>query len=158
MRVLRSIVAILVRAVANSWYDLTAGGCMRPSLSVISRSGRQPCSLICRGSKRLATLVLRRPCRILSRIYPPWSIVRQSPCFLPAMQMTTSSRCQMSVGRCGLPRRRRIGFDPNFLSRKPIVSQDILVPHLSRNSSISWRLRGSWKYNQPASTMIWGEN
>jgi hypothetical protein len=32
MRVLRSIVAILVRAVANSWYDLTAGAA-RPVIS-----------------------------------------------------------------------------------------------------------------------------
>jgi hypothetical protein len=69
-----------------------------------------------------ATFLSRRAWTRTSRTKPSWSTARESQCFLPAMVMTTSSRCHLSPRR-GSPRRMRLANSrPNFRPHCRMVS------------------------------------
>src|SRR5271165_6888128 len=113
------------------------------SLSVISTRGARPCFFSSLRNKRLAAFLSRRLWTRTSRTKPSWSTARQSQCFLPAMVMTTSSRCHLSPRRGARRRMRLANSRPNFRPHWRIVSYVTEMPRAASISSTMRRLNGN---------------
>lgn len=86
---LRTVVQPVVRTVINTWVKI------RDGCAVAARHAHHFISF---SVKHLAALAFLRHCNKISRTSPFASTARQSHCFLPRIEVTTSSRCHLSTG------------------------------------------------------------
>jgi len=106
------------------------------SLSVIITLGTPYCFNSLR-MKRIAAFVFRRLCTRISSQFRCWSTARQSQCFLPRIEITTSSKCHLSP-TLGRSRRMDLAYwRPNFITQNRIVSWLTMIPRSDNKTSTS---------------------